>query len=388
MASAAEAEPPVATSRLSRNVLVLGLVSLFADIGSEMVFPLLPYFLTTTLGGGALVLAIVEGIADSVAAVLRFLAGRHSDRTGRCRPYVIGGYAVAAMTRPLFAIAGAPWHVAGARALDRVGKGLRTTPRDALIASSVPPERRAWAFGFHRSMDHLGAAIGPLVAFALLTFVTTDLRTVFFAALIPGAFAAVLAWALVRELPPDLERAGKPKKLPNGSLRRFLIPVGVFSLGAASDEFLLLRLGQSTDVVTTLPLLWCGLHVVRSLAAAPAGRLADAIGRTRMLSLGWSLHVLVFLGFAFVDSHAGLIVLFLLHGLRSAMTEGAEKAIVAHLAPSGTRGVAFAWYHLVLAFAPRLLFGGIWQFLDADTAFLTAAGFATAGITLLLRASR
>ena len=369
---------PTTKPALARNVVVLGVVSLLTDVGSEMVFPLLPVFLVGTLGGGALTLAWIEGLADAVAAVMRFWAGRWSDRTGRCRPFVIAGYAIATVMRPLTALAQAPWHVGAVRAVDRIGKGLRSTPRDALLASSVPPERRAAAFGFHRSMDHLGAAIGPLVAFVLLQFATDDVRIVFWCAAIPGVAAVLVAWWFVRELPSDVVRVAKPKRESGpGSLRAFLVPFAVFVLGAAGDEFLLLRLGASRDSWAALPLLWMALHIVRAAFAAPCGRLADRIGARRVLTFGWFGHAAVFCGFALVDGQAGLVALFLLHGARTAFTEGAERALVAELAPAGTRGTAFAWYYLVLGLAPRVLFGGVWDAFGDDAAFAVAAGLAT-----------
>lgn len=378
---------PANAPRLARNVMVLGVVSLLTDIGSEMVFPLLPVFLVSTLGGGALALAWIEGLADAVAALVRFWAGRLADRSGRCRPLIVAGYAIATVMRPLIALAQAPWHVATARALDRVGKGLRSTPRDALLASSVPPERRAAAFGFHRSMDHLGAAIGPLVAFLLLQYATDDVRTVFWCAAIPGVAAVFVAWAFVRELPADAERAVKPKRArAAGSLRGFLVPFAIFLLGAASDEFLLLRVGATRESWTTLPLLWMAVHVVRAALAAPCGRLADRIGTRRVLALGWIAHALVFAGFAAVDGQLGLYALFLAHGARSAFTEGAERALVAELAPAGTRGSAFAWYYLLLAFVPRLLFGSVWEAFGDDAAF--TVGALLAGLAVLLLALR
>lgn len=377
-------DPQPTKPALARNVVVLGVVSLLTDVGSEMVFPLLPVFLAGTLGGGALTLAWIEGLADAVAAAMRFLAGRWSDRTGRCRPFVIAGYAIATVMRPLMAFAQAPWHAGAVRAVDRIGKGLRSTPRDALLASSVPPERRAAAFGFHRSMDHLGAAIGPLCAFLLLSFATDDVRDVFLCAAIPGVAAVIVAWLFVRELPADVARRSKPKSdRPRGSLRAFLVPFAVFTLGAAGDEFLLLRLGASKDAWATLPLLWMALHVVRSSLAAPCGRLADRIGARRVLAFGWLGHAAVFAGFALVDGQAGLIALFLLHGARTAFTEGAERALVAELAPAGTHGSAFAWYYLVLGFAPRVMFGGVWDAFGADAAFASAAGLAAVATGLM-----
>ncbi|MFO1051120.1 MAG: MFS transporter [Planctomycetota bacterium] len=381
--------PSSPSPRLARNVTVLGVISLLGDVGSEMVFPLLPAFLSGVLGGGALALAWVEGVADAVAALVRFVAGAWSDRIGRCRPFVIAGYAIAALSRPLFALAAAPWHVVATRAVDRTGKGLRSPPRDALLASSVPPERRAWAFGFHRSMDHLGAAIGPLIAFAMLAWFATDMRTVFIAAAIPGVIAVMLAASLVRELPPDVERASKPKTArPSPELRGFLIPFSIFLLGSAGDEFLLLRLGEHREDWSSLPLLWTALHVVRSACAAPAGRLADRIGMRPVLVGGWVLHAAVFLGFAFVDSRAGMIALFLLHGARTAATEGAEKKMIAMLTPKGAHGIGFAWYYFVLALAPRLLFGGLWEFVDEHAAFGVAAGLAGLAVAVLMLGNR
>lgn len=362
------------------NVIVLGVVSLLNDSASEMVVPLLPAFLTS-LGAGALALGAIEGGADFVASVLEYLAGRWSDRVRRQRPFVLVGYALAALVRPFQAIAESAWHVLAIRSVDRTGKGLRTSPRDALIASSVAPEQRGRAFGVHRAMDHAGAVIGPSLATLVLALWTRDLRFLFALAAIPGVLAVLVAFAGVREIAPSdgVERAPSAPKRSRVELARLLIPIGLFTLGNASDAFLLLKAGASSSTLETLPLLWMALHVVKSITSLLGGGLADRLGRRAMIVAGWMVYAAIYVGFALTSSMTTVWILFVAYGAYYGLTEAAEKALVSELVPKESWGAGFGAYHMtvgVLTLIASLLFGALWEIVSPEAAFFTAAALA------------
>lgn len=380
-------------SWLARNVLALGLVSLFTDAATEMAVPLLPIFLTTVLGAGALTVGWIEGVADAAASLLKLLSGRMADRLGRNRPLVIAGYSLSSVVRPFLALAGAAWHVLGIRLADRVGKGLRTSPRDALIAVSVAPRERASAFGLHRAMDHVGAIIGPLIAMAILALSAEDLRLVFWLTAVPGAAAVIALVVGVREAPrpaPDPAPAAEAPA-PKRPLLRFLVPLGLFTLGNSTDAFLLLKAGTAIGSLTSLPLLWAGLHVVKALTSVPGGRLADRWGIRRTITLGWLAYAAIYAGFAFAETPASIWALFMAYGVYHGLTEGPEKALVAEVARRGRRGTAFGWYHLtlgMLTLPASLIFGGLWDAFGPRTAFLTGAALAVAAVVAFLTLAR
>src|SRR6266849_6018961 len=293
---------------VSRNVFLLGVVSLFGDVSSEMVVPLLPAFLVA-LGGGAEALGIIEGAAEATASFFKYLSGRWADRARRLLPMAIGGYAIAAAVRPLLALAAHPWHVFAVRCVDRVGKGIRTSPRDKLLAASADRDRLAEAYSFHRGMDHLGAAMGPLLATALLLWWPGRLRLVFALAAVPGALAVALLFA-VRETPtspspspstfpsPSPSPSSSPSTSVSGPPRRLLASIFLFTLGNSTDALLLLR-AQGLGVPTALlPALWTVLHVVRAATSWPLGRLADRLGRRASLAAGWGWYAFCYSGFA------------------------------------------------------------------------------------------
>jgi len=379
--------PPA--SWLNRNVVLLGVVSLLTDTASEMIVPLLPLFLTSTLGAGALALGWIEGLADATASVLKLLSGRWADGLGRNRPLVVAGYAISSCVRPFVAAAAAVWHVLALRVADRTGKGIRTSPRDALLAASVPERERGAAFGLHRAMDHAGAVIGPLLAAGFLAFVSQDLRLLFWLTAIPSAAAVLVVWLGVEEAAPgpdDEEQPEQPDPARDRRLLRFLAPLALFTLGNASDVFLLLKAGGTRASLATLPLLWMGLHVVKTAASVPGGRLADRVGRRRVIGAGWVLYALVYAGFAFAGGQAAIWVLFLVYGLYHGLTEGAEKALIAEIAPRRRQGTTFGWYHFtlgVLTLAASVLFGTIWELAGSRAAFLTSAGLAIAAVVSL-----
>lgn len=376
-------------SWLTRNVVILGVVSLLTDTASEMVVPLLPVFLTGTLGAGALAVGWIEGLAEAVASVLKLVAGRWSDRTGRRRPFVIGGYGLASLARPFVAAATAAWHVLAVRVTDRIGKGLRTSPRDALIASSVDPRHWGAGFGLHRAMDHAGAVVGPLIAAGFLLLWPNELRTLFWLTAIPGAAAVAVVVLGVREADktPTSPRVEDPIRSRDGQLLRLLAPLALFTLGNASDLFLLLKAGATRAPLVTLPLLWMGLHVVKTLASVPGGRLSDRWGRTRTVILGWTFYAAIYAGFAFAETQATVWALFVAYGIYHGLTEGAERALVAELVPAARRGSGFGWYHLTLGgltLVASVLFGGLWEAVGSRAAFLTAAVLALVAAICLL----
>jgi MFS family permease len=374
---------------LPATVRVLALVSLLTDAASEMVYPLLPVFLTTVLGASPQLLGAIEGAAEATASLVKIASGWWGDRLQRYKPLVVIGYTIATLTRPLIGVATTAWHVVVLRLLDRTGKGIRTAPRDALIAGSVDAGERGRAFGFHRAGDHLGAVIGPLIAFVLLQSVGLSLRTVFVLSLIPGVLSVLVLMIGVREaaVAPNVVRkeAMRSVALPR-SFWAMLGVIALFALGNSTDAFLLLRAQQLGVPVALLPVLWAVLHVVKSGASTYGGVLSDRFGRRRMIVLGWAWFALVYAGFAVADTTWHAWALFVCYGLFFAMTEGAEKALVADLAPAEARGTAFGWYNGavgVAALPASLLCGWLWTRSGPQMAFgvgaalaLTAAGLA------------
>lgn len=372
---------------VTRNVLVLGAVSFFADVASDMVVPLLPAFLLS-LGAGASFLGIVEGLAEATAALFKWLSGRWADRVRRLLPITAAGYGLAAAVRPLLAIALAPWHVLAVRCLDRVGKGLRTSPRDKLLAASAPEEKLAEAFAFHRALDHAGAALGPLAASALLIAWPGELRRVFLVAAVPGALA-VLALVLVREPAQSLSKTviesitpGAPRRVP----RRLLAAIGLFALGNSTDALLLLR-AQALGVPTVqLPLLWMLLHAVRSLCSWPLGRAADRLGRQGALAAGWVWYAVCYAGFALASRPLHALMLFAAYGLVAGLTEGSERALVAAAVGPKARGRALGLYNLASGaglLVASVLAGVLWDRVSPSAALGLGAAMATLAAALL-----
>jgi MFS family permease len=373
---------------LPRTVKTLGVVSLLTDMSSEMIYPLLPSFLVGPLKAGPAFVGLVEGIAESVASVTRIVAGRISDRLPRRKPLIVAGYSLSSLMRPLVAAAAAPWHVLAIRTADRIGKGLRGAPRDALLAEVTPAEDLGRAYGFHRGMDHVGAVAGPLIASGLLLW-RQDLRLVFALAAVP-ALASVLVLVFgVREARREISvGAGAPSPvapLPPG-LRRYLFVLAVFTLGNSSDAFLLLRAQQAGVALPMVPLLWAALHVVRSSASTAGGALSDRFGRRPVITAGWILYALVYAGLALATRAWQVWALFAAYGLFTALTEGPERALVADLAPAAGRGGAFGAYYAVtgvMLLPASLLMGILWQSLGAAAAFSAGAALALAAALLL-----
>jgi MFS family permease len=347
------------------NIIILGLASLLTDISTEMVYPLLPMFLTQTLGASAAILGLIEGIAESVASLLRVFSGYISDRLGRRKPLAIAGYAASTIGKMFLVVAQAwPTALAG-RFVDRFGKGVRTAPRDALIADSADPARRGRAYGLHRAMDSLGATLGVVAAIVLLRSGVGNLRAIFFWSLIPAALG-VAVLSLARDVRSHRGGAQAPvlrwSVLP-AQLRAYLLVVLLFTLGNSSNQFLLLRaqnLGVATAAVLVLYLVY---NIAYTVVAYPAGRLSDWLGRRKLLVAGYALYGLVYLGFAFASSPGSLWVLFPVYGLYIGVSEGVEKALVADLAPPPIRATAIGLHATLVGIGllpASLLAGWMW----------------------------
>jgi MFS family permease len=372
-------------------------VSFFTDVSSELIDPLLPIFLSTVLGASATAIGIVEGAAESTAAFLKLGSGWWSDRVRRRKPLVVAGYMIAAIARPLVALAQSAQHVLAIRVSDRVGKGIRTSPRDALIADSVDASVRGRAYGFHRAADHAGAVVGPLLAFALLRWAGVPMRTLFWLAAIPGAIAVIVLVAAVRDTPRVTASAVSVPRDPErmgGRFWAYLLVVVLFTLGNSSDAFLLLRASQLGVPAAMVPVLWALLSVVKSVTSTPGGALSDRLGRRPLIVSGWALYALVYLGFAGATQHWHAWALFALYGVFFGLTEGVEKALVADLVPVARRGAAFGWFNLAFGLAAlpaSVIFGAIWDRWGAPTAFGFGAAMsllATAGIVLVAPRAR
>lgn len=396
-------------SVLPRNVRVLAAVSFLTDVASELVYPLLPIFLATVLGVSAAGLGVIEGFAESASALLRLPAGWWSDRSGRRKPLVVVGYFIAATTRPLIGVATGAWQVLAIRVSDRVGKGIRTAPRDALIADSVEPAQRGYAYGFHRGADNFGAVVGPLIAWAVLAQELVTLRTLFLWTAVPGFLSVLLLVFFVHETPAARRTGTKvvgaslPKaatdvnsepvhappvasSTPLGApFWRMLAVIFLFTLSLSTDAFLLLRASQLGVPAALIPILWAALHVVKSSSSVISGGLSDRWGRRPLILGGWGVYAFVYVGFAVATLQWHAWALFLTYGFYFGMAEGAEKALVADLAPPGRRGAAFGWFNAAVGIAAlpaSIVFGLVWDRWGPETAFLMGAALATSATLL------
>ncbi len=386
---------------LSGNVFSLSLVSLLNDTSSEIIYPLLPTFLALTLGASPLAIGIIEGFAETVASVLKLFSGYLSDRFGKRKLLVFIGYALASVTRPLLSFVGSWQQVLAVRVTDRVGKGIRGTPRDALIADSVPPEKRGLAFGFNRAADHLGAVIGPICAFVLLSFLASDpqnptaqdYRQVFLFASIPVILGLFVIIFLVKEEKHPLSDENTtltPIKLSlsefDSNFKRYLIVVALFTLSNSTDAFLLLRAREAGIPTAVLPLLWMVLHISKVLFSLIGGDLSDKIGRKTLIFSGWIVYALVYAGFGVMTAPWQAWVLFIIYGVYFGLTEGVEKALVADLVAPEKRGTAYGFYNLAFSITvlpASLLFGLCWEILGAPVAFLISAAVSICAALLL-----
>ena len=388
--------------RIPRPVWLLGWSSLFTDAATEMIYPVLPVYLARVLGAGAFSLGLIEGVAEAINSLLKVASGWASDRWTRRKPIVIGGYALSSAARPLIALTTTWPQVLIVRALDRTGKGIRGAPRDVMLARFATPGTRGRVFGFHRAMDHTGAILGPLIATAVLYFAPGNYRLLFALTVIPGAVAVALLFLVpepdqipnpksqIPTLAPNLQspitnrRSDAP--LPH-RLWAFFAVLLVFSLGNSADAFLLLRLSDVLGTATYIPLLWSGLHVVKASLSTWGGALSDRLGRKRVIIVGWAIYAIVYLGFATAESAWTLIAWFLAYGSYFALTEGAEKALVADLTPAGRQGFAFGVYNAALGvgvLAASVAFGFLYERFGAAVAFATGSALAACAAVLLV----
>jgi MFS family permease len=381
-----------APKQIDRNVYALSAVSFFTDASSEMIYPLLPIFLTTTLGASAGSLGVIEGAAETTAALLKLASGWWSDRVRRRKPLIVAGYGIASAVRPLIAVAQSAGHVLAIRLADRVGKGIRGAPRDALIADSVDVSIRGKAFGIQRTSDHAGAFVGPLIAFAVLTWWHTPLRTVFWLSAIPGAIAVAIALFLVREKARPITPRGESIDPSVALPRRFWAALGaitLFTLGNSTDAFLLLRATELGVPVAMAPIIWAMLHVVKSTTSTPGGMLSDRVGRKPAVIAGWILYGVVYLLFARATEAWHAWALFAVYGIYFGLAEGPERAMVADIVPGGKRGTAYGWYNLAIGIAAlpaSVLFGIIWDRAGSGAAFIfgaIVAGLASVALVMV-----
>jgi len=421
-------------ARITRNVIALGLVSLFTDAATEMIYPLVPVFLIS-LGSGVFLLGVIEGIAETTAAMLKLVSGTLSDKSGKRKPLVVIGYAISTIIRPLTGAVSAAWQIVFIRMIDRTGKGIRTAPRDALIASSVDDRIRGKAYGFHRAMDHTGAVVGPFLSLSALAILIlcfhvqnplTALRHTFLFAAIPGFLALLTLIFLVREKPvPDSTDRKTPFswKQFDKNFMNYLWIITLFTLGNSSDAFLLYRIqgafhqnGTITSMISNTPVIgdiisrfadpaaqqrlqeillvllaWAFFHIIKAVFSTRLGSLSDKAGRKTVIRIGWCIYTFVYVAFAMLDRfpyNNQIIItfaLFALYALYYAFCEGAEKAFVADLVPSEKRGSAFGMFHFATGLAAlpaSVIFGLLYKNIGPAAAFGTGAMIAFVSLLL------
>jgi MFS family permease len=378
-----------AIRNLPRTVWLLGLISLVNDSASDMIYPLVPLYLTSVLMAGPKTLGLIEGIAEAAGSLLKLVAGVFADRTHKIKYWIVGGYGVAGLARPLIAFATSWLGVLVCRFADRVGKGLRTAPRDALLTLSVAPNQRGLAFGFHRAMDNFGAVIGPLVAAGLLAL-GMPLRQVLLCALVP---AVLVVWLALTVKEPEREPVLKPipfswnlREFPP-EFRRYLIVLALFMLGNSSNMFLLLRAKQLGLSEANIPLVWALVSLVAAVLSTPLSALSDRIERRTLIIGGWSVYAFLYLLFGLLPAQPWLLwPMFAAYGVFLAATEGVEKALVADLVPGAQAGTAFGWYNLVvgaLLLPASVIFGWLWSSFAPLIAFTFGSACALMAALLL-----
>lgn len=389
----APAKDPVARSRflggLTRNVILLGLVSFFTDISSEMTLTILPLFLANVLGSSTAAIGLIEGLAETTASLTKIFSGWFSDRLGKRKPLTTVGYALSAIAKPLLYFAGTWGTVLGVRFADRLGKGIRTSPRDALIADSVPAAQRGISFGFHRAADSAGAFLGLSLAAAIIFFTQRFdwqlTREAYQSLVLVGIIPAFVAVAILGLLVKEPKAAPRTAKAPSLSLRGFdrrfkllLLIMVLFTLGNSSDAFLILRAQNLGLSALEVVLLLVGFNLVYTLVAAPAGALSDRLGRKRLITAGWTVYGLIYLGFALAGQKWHVWLLFAAYGAYYALAEGAGKALVADIVPPEKRGTAYGVYHAAIglaAFPASLIAGILWQGVGSWAGFGPSAPF-------------
>jgi MFS family permease len=381
-------------------------VSFFTDVSTEMIYPLLPVFLASVLGANASFIGAIEGTAETTASLLKLLSGWWSDKVSSRKPFVVAGYLIASIVRPFTAATHTARQVLAIRVTDRIGKGIRTSARDALLADSAAPEARGRAFGFHAAADNAGAVVGPLMAFFILKLhgvgaldtskhlLPSDefaMRNVFWLSAIPAAIAMVILIVVVRDIPRHDEdrgsaQAGDAAGRLGGRFWAYLVVVLLFTLGNSTDAFLLLRANQLGVPVALAPILWALLNFVKSATGTYGGQLSDTIGRKPLIVGGWLLYSAVYFAFGWAGAPWQAWALFAVYGIFYGMTEGTEKALVADIVPKVRRGAAFGWYNLAIglgALPASLIFGWIWDRSGAPSAFVFGASLALVAAILM-----
>lgn len=373
---------------LPRTVWLIGLISFVNDSASEMLYPLMPLYLATVLMAGPKALGLIEGIAEATSSIFKLASGVIVDRTKRTKPWIVIGYFLAGIGRPLIAIANSWTWVLCIRFTDRLGKGLRSSPRDALLAESVAPNQRGLTFGLHRSMDNAGAVFGPLMA-ALLLSMNIPLRDIFLWAVIPGVITVVLALCLQES--PREQQVVKPFSWSLEGLspqfKRYILVAGIFALANSSDMFLLLRARELGVPQEQIPLLWAAISLITTLFGTPLSALSDRFSRKNFILIAWCAFAFFYIAMSFSGITIWMLcALFGIYGLFKAATEGVEKALVADLAPIGMAGTAFGWFNLVsglMLLPASLIFGWLYESFSPQYAFLFSGSCALLAFLLL-----
>lgn len=374
---------------LGRNIYISGLVSFFMDISSEMIYPLVPLFLANVLGVSKSAIGLIEGVAESTASLLKVFSGYLSDRIGNRKWLMVAGYGLSTLTRPIVALATTWHHVFAFRFFDRFGKGIRGAPRDALIAESTEKEFLGRAFSFHRSLDTMGAVVGPALAFFLLGIFSNDYRTVFWLSIIPGIIAVLLIIFFITETnKPATELSQRPKftlKHFDWRFKFFVIIAAIFALGNSSDVFLILRAEQKGVPAVMIPVVYLLFNLVYSISAIPAGIAADRFGKKRVILTGFVLFALLYYGFAVAADATAIWILFGFYGVFMGLTEGIQKAFLATIIPQQFKATAFGVYNTIVGIAmlPASLIGGwLWDHVSPSATFYFGA--ITASLSAIL----
>ena len=367
-----------------RNVFFSGLVSFFMDVSSEMIYPIVPLFLAGVLGVNMSMIGLIEGIAESTASFLKVFSGWLSDRTRQRKNLMLAGYTISTLSRPIMAMAGAWQQVLSARVIDRTGKGIRTAPRDAIIAEATQTTHLGRAFSFHRAMDTLGAVVGPAITFSLLGFFNNDYRKIFWLSMVPGVVAVILIILFIEEKrkqpKPEVERPKLSFHQFDWQVKFFIVIAALFALGNSSDAFLILRAKQVGIPVATIPVVYLVFNLVYSLSAFPAGMAADRFGRKKIILLGFMLFAGLYYGFAVAKAASTIWLLFGLYGLFMGFTEGVQKAFLATIIPPDFKATAFGVYAAAVGFAmlpASLIAGWLWDHVAPAATFYFGAATAT-----------
>lgn len=391
--------PPGIRPQIPRTVWALGLVSLFMDVSSEMIHSLLPLFLTGTLGASVLLVGIIDGIAESTAAISKVFSGYLSDKIGRRKPLLIFGYGLGAFSKPFFAMAGGPMLVLAARFADRIGKGIRGAPRDALIADVAPPGIRGRSYGLRQAMDTVGSFVGPLLAIGLMVLFASDIRAVFWAAVIPGVIATLCVVYGVRDSTSEIEaRKSAAPPISLSAIGRFtpafwtVAAIGIiFTLARFSEAFLILKASEEGLPLVLAPLVLVVMNVVYSVCAYPAGAASDRLQAFHLLLMGLGALIAADLCLAFAPGLTGAFLGIALWGLHMALTQGLFSKLVADNAPPELRGSAFGLFNLstgVAMLLSSIVAGLVWDKAGSSATFVAGAGFAAAAALIVLAARK